>query len=245
MKQKFVLIFSLILFSLHLKADDSAIEILKATDKARGGVESGLAWKSQVTTFEDGEKNLREFTIKAKGVDALVTAEAPLRTKGEIYVFNDRNMWFFKPSLKKPVSISSRAKLSGLASNGDIASTWYARDYEPKIEKTEELSGEKHWVLFLKAKNSSTTYDQIRYWVSQKTRLASKADFLTLQGQILKSATFKYGNKLKVEGKVIPFISEMQIQDAKRKDFKSLIKYISLKTESFKTGEFNINNVRK
>jgi hypothetical protein len=226
-------------------SDDLAISLLKSSDRSRGGVEEGLTWNSTLTTIEDSDQSLREFTVKAKDVDALVEATAPLRTKGEIYVFNDRNMWFVKSGLKKPVSISSRAKLNGLASNGDIASTWYARDYQPKIEKEEDLNGEKHYVLFLKAKTTNSTYDQIRYWVNAKTQLASKADYLTLQGQVLKTATFEYKNSLTIGGKSYPFVSKMEIVDGKRQSFKSVIQYANLKSAKFRTGEFNINNVRK
>lgn len=226
-------------------AEPTAEELLKASDRARGGVQEGLRWQSEITTFEDGEQSVREFVIKTKGVDVLAEATSPLRTKGEVYVFNDRNMWFVKPGLKKPVSISSRAKLTGLASNGDIASTWYARDYSGKIEKTEVWNGEKHYVLFLKAKSNETTYDQIRYWVNAKNRLASKAEFLTLQGEPLKTATFKYLEQLKIGSRGEAFVSEMEIRDAKRTDYRSVIKYSNLKVSQYKTGEFNINNIRR
>lgn len=225
-------------------AQISPEELLKESDKARGGVEDGLSWTSELKTRENGETTVRKFIVKTKGVDALVEATEPLRTKGEIYVFNDRNMWFVKPDLKKPVSISPKAKLTGLASNGDIASTWYARDYTATLEKKENIKGQPHYVLFLKAKNSATTYDQIRYWINEKTKLATQADFLSLQGEVLKTAKFRYENKIVVGGKQIPFVSEMYIQDKSREDYKSILKYTNLKISKYKTGEFNINNIR-
>lgn len=226
-------------------AQESPEALLMASDQSRGGVEEGLNWNSEIKTEDNGEITVRKFTVKAKGADALVDATEPLRTKGEVYVFNDKNMWFIKPGLRKPVSISPKAKLTGLASNGDIASTWYARDYSGVIEKTENLNGQPHYVMLLKAKSDGTTYDQIRYWIDQKTKLASKADFLSLQGQVLKTASFKYKNSIKVKGKTIPFISQMFIQDGNRKDYKSLITYSSLKLRKYQTGEFNVNNIRK
>ena len=45
-------------------------------------------------------------------------------------LFNDRTIWFIKPGLRKPVSISARQRLVGDAANGDIATTNYARDYD-------------------------------------------------------------------------------------------------------------------
>ena len=111
-------------------------DLLKASDLGRGGLsQEGLTWNTKVESTEDGETHVREFLVKATGNDAFVSALKPARNKGEVYLFNDRNMWFFKASLKKPVPISARQKLSGQAANGDIASTQYARDYSPSFEK--------------------------------------------------------------------------------------------------------------
>ena len=183
--------------------------------------------------------------MKAKGPDALVEATAPARTKGEIYLFNDRNMWFFKPSLKKPVSISPRQKLTGQAANGDIASTRYARDYTPTLEKTEARGADKIYVLLLKAKAPNLTYDQIRYYINGRTKLAEKAEFLTLQGQTFKIGEMEYKNTVSVSGKKEPFISKLSIVDAKFKNNKSEIIYEEPRIENHASAIFNINNVSR
>ncbi len=226
----------------HAQVD---MELLKASDRARGSLESGLTWDSEVTTIEDGETSVRKFKVKAKGVNANVVALEPARNKGEIYLFNDRTMWFFKPDLKKPVAISSRQKLTGQAANGDIASTHYARDYTPTIEKTETINGEKVYVLMLKAKANNLTYDQIRYWISDKTKRAIKAEFLTLQGVPLKRATLEYNNKVTVNGQTIDFVSKMEIVNAKIENDKSILRYINPKMEEHKESIFNVNNLKR
>ncbi|MDG0815469.1 outer membrane lipoprotein-sorting protein [Bdellovibrio svalbardensis] len=224
---------------------DMASDLLKASDGARGGVAGGLTWKTKIETTEDGESSEREFIIKAKDHDALVEATSPARTKGEIYLFNDRNMWFFKPSLKKPVSISPRQKLSGQAANGDIASTHYARDYTATLEKTETRGADKIYVLMLKAKSPNLTYDQIRYYINGKTKLAEKAEFLTLQGQVFKVGEMEYNNFITIGGKKSPFVSKMSIVDAKFKENKSVINYEEPKTENHAAALFNINNLSR
>lgn len=226
-------------------AAPDAQKLLKASDRARGGIGEGLTWKSKVITTEDGDASEREFMIKAKGDNANVEALAPARTKGEVFLFNDRNMWFYKPSLKKPVSISARQKLSGQAANGDIASTHYARDYTPTIEKTEDFKGQKTVVILLKAKANNLTYDQIRYWINEKTQLAMKAEFLTLQGQPFKVAEMEYGNKLKVGGATIPFVSRLVITDAKFEKNKSIIEYQQPKVDDHSDSIFSVNNLSR
>ncbi len=224
---------------------DLAADLLKASDRARGSVKDGVQWNAVIETEENGESSTREFNIKAKGDDAFVEATKPAKNKGEVYIFNDRNMWFFKPSLKKPVSISARQKLTGQAANGDIASTHYARDYSAVIEKTENLNGEKMHVLMLTAKSKNLTYDKIRYWISDKTKLAMKAEFLTLQGKPFKVGLLKYGNTLTAGGETFPFISELAIADAKFQNNKSTITYKAPKVTQVSNSIFNVNNLTR
>lgn len=220
-------------------------KLLLESDRARGGIKEGLTWKSRVSTTEDEEKSEREFHVKAKGDDAFVESLAPPRLKGEVYIFNDRNMWFFKPSLKKPVSISPRQKLSGQAANGDIASTQYARDYSPTLEKTESIEGKTVHVLLLKAKAPNLTYEQIRYWIDEQRAVAIKAEFLTVQGAIYKTAKIEYGNDLTVAGKKLPFVSRLTISDAKNPKNVSTIEYEKPRLQELPASLFNVNNLAR
>lgn len=243
MKHK--LIISILLLCGNLSFADRAEDLLKASDKNRGGVKDGLTWNLRLQTTEDGETSLREFLVKAKGNDAYVEVTAPARNKSEVYLFNDRNMWFYKSSLKKPVAISARQKLTGQAANGDIASTNYARDYKATLEKTESVNGEKMHVLLLKAKADNLTYDQIRYWISDKTNLAMKAEFLTLEGKPFKLGTMEYKNSVIINGKKTPFVSQLTIVDAKFAENKSVITYESPKLEDHATTFFNVNRLSR
>ena len=226
-------------------AADLAAELLEASDQGRGGITEGIEWTANIETTDNGNQSVRSFLIKAKDHDAFVEAIAPAKNKGEIYLFNDRQMWFFKPNLKKPVSISARQKLTGQAANGDIASTHYARDYTATLESTEVLDGVKHHVLLLKAKAKNLTYDQIRYWVSDKTKLATKAEFLTLQGQAFKHGYLEYKNTLNIGGKTVPFVSRLTIVDAKFKNNKSTINYSKPKLADHPAALFNSNNMAR
>ncbi|MBY0553957.1 outer membrane lipoprotein-sorting protein [bacterium] len=244
---KKLMVFAVLFLSITSFAADAdlADALLKASDRGRGGLEEGLEWTANIETTENGDTSSREFLIKAKKHDAFVEALKPAKNKGEVYLFNDRQMWFYKPSLKKPVSISARQKLTGQAANGDIASTHYARDYTPTLEKTEDINGVKHYVLFLKAKTKNLTYDQIRYWISDKTKLATKAEFLTLQGKAFKMGYLEYNNVLSVGGKNIAFVSKLTIVDAKFNQNKSIIKYTKPQLEEHPNAIFNINNVTR
>jgi putative ABC transport system permease protein len=227
-------------------ATESAEKILKSSDLRRGGLRSmGLSWSIKIESKEGEDKNEREFFVRTLDLDSYVTAEQPARTKGEIYLFNSRNIWFYKPSLKKPISLSARQRLSGQAANGDIASTNYANDYTPTLEKSETLDGEKVFVLLLKAKQDDLTYDKIRYYVSEVGYYARKAEFLTLEGEPFKIARMQYKNKIMINGKPIDFISQLLIQDAKFEKNQSHIYYRNPKIEKHKTSLFNVNNLSR
>ncbi|MBM4251131.1 MAG: outer membrane lipoprotein-sorting protein [Deltaproteobacteria bacterium] len=221
----------------------SADDLLKDSDKARGALEGGISWEIDVETFEDGGQNKVHYLVKVKGVDALAEAISPARNKGETMLFNDRNLWFFKPGLKKPVAISARQKLMGQAANGDIASTNYYRDYEGKVIGEEKVGSVDCFKLELKAKAKNVTYDGIRYWISKKDHLGLKAEFLTVSGDMFKSALFKYMNKVTLDGKSMQFVSEMDILDALKQGSHTVITYSNPKPENHPDSQFNINNL--
>ncbi len=236
-----------VLFFILLKIAfaNEAEELLKASDRARGGLASGVTWQVRIISQDSGTSSDRTFLVKAKGLDALAEATAPSKFKGEIFLFNDRTMWFFKPSLRRPVAISARQRLTGQAANGDIAATNYAKDYTAEIEKSEMHLGQPAKVLLLTAKSDQVTYEKIRYWVMEKSKLAVKAEFMTLQGEPFKTASFEYKNSITVNQKKIPFISKMIIQDVKNKKNQSMMSYSKLNLGALPEAIFNINNLSR
>lgn len=217
--------------------------LLKEADRARGAAEEGISWEIDVDTIEDGSTNKVHYLVKVKGVDALAEATAPARNKGEMMLFNDRNLWIFRPGNKKPMAISPRQKLMGQAANGDIASTNYARDYDGTVIGSDMVDGVDCWKLDLKAKAKNVTYDGIHYWISKAGKVGVKAEFLTVGGKMFKSATFEYKNTMKSGGKEYPFVSKMTIVDALKADNKTTISYGTPKAEKLADSLFNVNNL--
>ncbi len=218
-----------------------ADKLLQLSDRARGSIQSGVSWDAELISVEEGESSSRKFNVKVLGNNALVEITEPARNMGEKFLFNDLIMWFHKPSLKKPVSVSSRQRNSGQAANGDIANTRYARDYNGKVIGRDKVNGEDTWVLMLDAKSKNVTYDKIKYWISAKSGLGVKAEFLTLQGKPFKKAVFKYQNVIVSKGKKLPFVSEMLITDAEFPENKSTMIYKTPKEENLTDAMFNVN----
>lgn len=240
---QFALGLSLAFGSVHAFSAEDPKTLLEESDRARGGVKKGVSWKVKLDTTEDGDTSSTTYRVRSMTNNAYVEVIEPARSKGEVLLFNDRTIWFYKPSLKKPVAISARQKLSGQAANGDIASTNYARDYTGKVVGEEKVNGEDCFVLELKSVGEGTTYDGIKYWISKKKKLGVKADFLSLQGKTLKTAEFKYENSMTVDGKKFEFVSEMKLVDAQNKKNFSVMTYTIPKIESSPASLFNVNNL--
>lgn len=188
-------------------------EILRQADRARGNL-GGVVWAVHIDSVENGRKDLRDLKVQAKGYNFLATIVEPAKVRGQRLLMVDRNMWFMKPGLTKPVPISARQKLVGGVSYGDIASTNYAEDYVPTQLADEQVDGVLCYVFDLKAIDQKATYDQIKYWIAKEKLLGVKAEYFTVSGKMLKTALFEFANQVELESRQQSFISKMSITDA-------------------------------
>lgn len=218
--------------------------ILKASDQARGGGLPGIVWEIKLVS-RDGDKVDEPQRLVVKAVDESSVAEVfePVRSKGSKILQVERNMWLTKPGLSKPIPISPRQRMSGQASNGDIAATNYAGDYEAQMVGTESVDGEPCHVLDLKAKHKRATYDKIRYWVSVKRGVGVKAEFQSVSGKLLKTARFEYDSMIEHGGKRIPFISRMTIHDALI-DAETVMEFGAVKVKRVAASEFDLGQMQ-
>lgn len=230
---------ALLAASLHAAAQGlSAAQVLEATDRVRGGGLPGVVWDLKITAVDpDANENIRQLRVKADGDASVAETYYPARSAGGRLLQLGRNMWYGRPDIQKPVSISSRQKMMGPAANGDIASTNYVKDYDPTLLPDQELDGEPVYVLNLVAKNKWVTYDRIVYYVSRARLVPVKADFYTVSGKIFKSAQFETKNTLINNGKPHPFVSKMVIRDALVDNNVSVLEYTDVRIQKIPRDE--------
>jgi hypothetical protein len=221
----------------------SAQPLLRDADRARGTASQGLTWAVDIKTVESDSENNLVYGIQIRGDDSLAEVTNPPKDKGALTLFNDRVLWFFKPGIRKPVSISPRQKLIGLAANGDIASTNYSRDYDGPVVGEDNIGGTPAWRLELKARANNVTYDRIRYWITKSSHLGVKAEFLTVGGTVFKTAQFEYRNRLSYGGKTYPFVSQMKILDPQNPKDYTVLTYRTPHVKNLPASLFNINNL--
>ena len=187
-------------------AQDLPAPLIEA-EQARGVLASGtgVRWTVDVTSSE-GKK--ARFVATSQGGNVHAIIQQPDDAAGNRYIAtSDGKMWFWKPGLSRPVSVSKRQRLSGDAAIGDIASNSFVEGY--KVSGTEADGGAT--IYTLEADSRTATYKKIRYWIDDK-RLGTKAEFYAASGNLIRTATMAYGNSANGG----PFLSGMTIKDAGR-----------------------------
>ena len=233
-----------LLFSIAAMAAPDAQNIVKQADRARGGGLPGIVWEISLTS-RDGDKVAEAQRLQVRAVDEASVAEVlePVRSKGTRLLQVEHNMWLTRPGLSKPIPISPRQRMSGQASNGDIAATNYAKDYDAKLVGEEKFQSELCYVMELTARHKRTTYDKIRYWVSVTREVGVKAEFYSLSGKLLKTALFSYDNSIQFGGKNIPFVSRMVIKDALI-DAETTMNFGTVKVKKISAAEFDLGQMQ-
>lgn len=215
---------------------------LRQADLARGGWGS-YEWSLAIYTQDAAGTIKTRYDVLVRDGKALAKTTEPVRYQGEKILIASRAMWYAKPGLRRPVSISPQQRLVGEAANGDIAATQYARDYTPFYSGSEVIDGRDCQVLTLQAATSAATYESITYYLDKSTLLGVKADFRTAAGVVFKTATFEYGNRVEVDGIQRPFVSTMTIVNANFPDRFSRLEYEAPRRRKSPDSTFSIDNL--
>ena len=223
-------------------AGPDAALLLKNSDLARGGGLPGVVWRVALRVM-DGDKLVDEqgLTIKADSQSSLAEFFSPPNMATQKLLISGRNIWFLRTGLRKPVPISPRQRLLGQASNGDVAATNYAGSYLATLTGQVDIDGRPCHQLELTAVGDNVTYPRIRYWIAVDSGLAVKADFFALSEKLIKSARFEYANTVEYNGKKLPFVSRMTIEDQINKGQKTVLEYSNVVAQEVPRRYFDIN----
>jgi outer membrane lipoprotein-sorting protein len=145
-------------------------------------------------------------TLEADGQFAsIVRFVQPARDAGKVMLKNGSDLWFYDPGTKATVRISPQQRLLGQASNGDVVTVNFARDYRAELAAEEQVAdGERKtrsaYRLRLTASSADATYGAIDLWVDTTSRAPIKARFFAESGRLLKTAYYRrYQSQLGAE----------------------------------------------
>jgi outer membrane lipoprotein-sorting protein len=215
-----------------------AAKILELADQYRAGWES-FALTVKITNYKkeriEDESRYEVFSRKTK---SFVRFLSP-RDKGRSLLMLDDDMWIYIPSTSRPIRISPLQKLTGNVSNGDVARTNYAGDYQPKLLGEERVEGQDCYLLELKAIRKGATYPRIQYWITKADFRPRRAEFYLTSGKNHKSAY--YDSFQEYHGKRL--LARMTIYDRIRRDEKSVMEYLRYAPEQIADKYFNKNSM--
>ncbi len=143
------------------------------------------------------ENELRKtYRMKLKYQDTdhvLAETTYPPRNEGEkMLQAGRRNYWLFLPNINRAVRISESNSLSNSDfSNTDLLSPRLSNEYTPTLVGTEKLGEVETYKLELLAKDESTPYAKIVYWVRQADFFPLRRDYYTFSQQLLKRLDIK------------------------------------------------------
>ena len=164
--------------------------LLKRSDTYRNGWPA-YTLRVKITNFESGKSDEESlYQVSQKGTDKTYVEFMSPRDKGRHLLMLGDDMWIYLPDTSRPVRITPLERLSGDASNGDIARTNYAVDYTAAYVRDEKVGNENCYVLDLAAKRKGATYQRILYWVRVEDARPVRAEFYLTSGKHIKSATF-------------------------------------------------------
>ena len=183
-------------------AAPSAQALLAASDAIRN---PSQPFRSTVTLteFEKGKQvNATSLVSFARTLDSggqfvsILRFVLPARDAGKVMLKNGSDLWFYDPGTKAAVRISPQQRLTGQASNGDVVTVNFARDYRAEITAEENVQdGERRQrsavKLQLTASSDDATYAAIELWIDATSHAPLKARFFADTGRLLKTAYYR------------------------------------------------------
>jgi outer membrane lipoprotein-sorting protein len=198
-----------------------AADLLKRSDAFRNGWPSFVT-HVKITNFESGKPDEEKlYEVSQKGTDKTYVEFMSPREKGRHLLMLTDDMWVYLPDTSRPVRITPLERLSGDASNGDVARTNYAVDYTPAYLRTEKVNDTGCYVLDLTAKRKGATYQRIVYWIRVEDARPVKAEFYLTSGKHIKSASFD--DYASFDGKLL--LRRLTLYDEIRHNSHSVLEY--------------------
>ncbi|SEP07760.1 outer membrane lipoprotein-sorting protein [Nitrosovibrio sp. Nv6] len=203
-----------------------AQSILEKADQIRFPRESFQVDVNITTTAPGESADMRKYRVLSKGNEnSVVMTTEPASERGQILLMKGRDLWVFMPDISQPIRLSMSQRLTGQVANGDLARANFAGDYSATILRTDEIDGEKYYVLELIGVDRSVTYHKVLYWVRQSNFWPYRAEFYSLSNRLLK--TSRYEDFEMTLGKLRP--TRLVMEDALHKGEESVLEYSGMK----------------
>jgi hypothetical protein len=195
-----------------------AADILQRSSRAVLG--ETAAYTLRMTVIREGKPD-RVVEMKGwkMGNDrGLVRYTAPPKERGTAYLRSGESTWLFLPSAEKVVRVGSKQSFGGGDfMNADIFRLSLIDDYDPLLAGEEMAEGQACYRLELAARDRSTPYARVVYWVrTDGTFYPVKADYYTLSGKNVKSLVLSEVKRLGSRTRPTVLTMESRLENGSR-----------------------------
>ncbi len=176
-----------------------------------------------IVTQKPGEKDsvtqARVFRRDQKE-QFLILILLPEVNKGQGYLREDDNVWFYDPTSRKFSHSSVKENLQNTkAKNSDFTLSSFAEDYTVTSMHEGTVGKFPVWVLDLKANTNEVAYDRVILYIRKNPTMLLKREDYSVNGRLMR--TTAYPKYVELEGKLLP--SQILILDEINKGEKSQI----------------------
>jgi len=235
----FLLIFLFITSSLLSQENFNIVpkgnQILKKVDEvlSPGSIEF---YRKLINEEPNGDKKEFIFYSVKKNRDKVAMLYlAPAIDKGRSTLRLGDNMWLYIPNIGKPIRITSmQSIIGGVFNNADIMRLDYSAEYD--AVNLDESSGD--YILDLKAKTKTVSYDSLKMWVIKKNNIVEKVECYAASGKLIKTLDFK---NVKDFGGGIVRPAVIETTSPLYKNYKSVMIYSKIKRKKFPDEVFTMD----
>lgn len=181
-------------------------KILKELDTLNNFEKTDFTAVYTIITQKPGEKDsvlqARVFRRDRENLFLILILQ-PEANKGQGYLKDKDNVWFYDPGSRQFTFSSLKENISNSeAKNSDLTRSTYSDSYT--IEKTEEgvLGKIPVWIISLKAKTTDAVYDRLKLYVRKDRTMLLKEEAYSVSGRLMRTTLIpKY---VELSGKLIP-----------------------------------------
>ena len=203
---------SLLLSVLTLaQTQPSAQAILQASDAIRnpdkpfGVTVTLIEYRNGKQTDTSTLASYAKSDVRSGQFRSLIRFVAPARDGGKLMLKSGNDFWFYDPASRASVRLSPQQRLLGQASNGDVVTVNFSKDYQAKMGTQEDIpDGDRQTRhstrLDLSSVSPDASYHSIELWVDSATHRPIKGKFYAESTRLLKTVYYRrYQNQLGVE----------------------------------------------
>lgn len=185
-----------------IAATRSASDIISAVERLLDPVDAYRMFNT-VVQFQDGKETDRIKVAVITKLDGrsgvwrdIVQYVDPPRDARKTLLNDGTALWFYDPASRASLRISAQQRLLGQASNGDVLTINYGRDYHSRLlgEETArdaDKVAKDCWHLELLPMTEAAVYGRLEYWIDKNTMAIIKGKCYADSGQLLKLVFYR------------------------------------------------------